>query len=195
MSPRARWRAGNERKNAGIVLLCLVAGYLLLFGGASRERDRRRKITLEVATPDGPVRGAAVFEVTHQRARWWFPTGTGNRNAVGVHGEAPHVALGDGRHLFLTLNDPSHEKPIWEYFRPGAVLAEGNFAPGRVPLLITFGDIDDPNTIRRVAPDGFEAAFGARHPDDLTTCSDIDVQSANADGRFVHKDGTPYASG
>lgn len=33
---------------------------------------------------------------------------------------------------------------------------------------------------------------GSRHPDDLTTCSDIDIKSANADGRFVHKDGTPY---
>ncbi|HEV2513730.1 MAG TPA: cupin domain-containing protein [Devosia sp.] len=34
--------------------------------------------------------------------------------------------------------------------------------------------------------------LGSRHPDDLTTCSDIDMMSANADGRFVHKDGTPY---
>jgi uncharacterized cupin superfamily protein len=33
---------------------------------------------------------------------------------------------------------------------------------------------------------------GSRHPDDLTTCSDIDMQSANADGRFTRKDGTPY---
>ncbi|GLS18458.1 transcriptional regulator [Labrys miyagiensis] len=33
---------------------------------------------------------------------------------------------------------------------------------------------------------------GSRHPADLTTCSDIDMMSANADGRFVHKDGTPY---
>lgn len=33
---------------------------------------------------------------------------------------------------------------------------------------------------------------GSRHPDDLTTCSDIDMMSANADGRFVRKDGTPY---
>ena len=33
---------------------------------------------------------------------------------------------------------------------------------------------------------------GSRHPDDLTTCSDIDMMSANADGRFVHKDGKPY---
>jgi uncharacterized cupin superfamily protein len=33
---------------------------------------------------------------------------------------------------------------------------------------------------------------GSRHPDDLTTCSDIDMQSANSDGSFVHKDGMPY---
>jgi uncharacterized cupin superfamily protein len=36
---------------------------------------------------------------------------------------------------------------------------------------------------------------GSRHPDDLTTCSDIDLKSANSDGRFVHKDGTPYPDG
>jgi len=34
--------------------------------------------------------------------------------------------------------------------------------------------------------------IGSRHPDDLTTCLDIDLQSANSDGRFVHKDGKPY---
>jgi uncharacterized cupin superfamily protein len=33
---------------------------------------------------------------------------------------------------------------------------------------------------------------GSRHPDDLTTCSDIDVMSSNRDGRFVHKDESPY---
>jgi uncharacterized cupin superfamily protein len=33
---------------------------------------------------------------------------------------------------------------------------------------------------------------GSRSAQDLTTCSDIDMMSANSDGRFVHKDGTPY---
>jgi len=33
---------------------------------------------------------------------------------------------------------------------------------------------------------------GSRAPEDMTTCSDIDMKSANADGRFVHKNGTPY---
>jgi uncharacterized cupin superfamily protein len=35
---------------------------------------------------------------------------------------------------------------------------------------------------------------GARSPADTTICSDIDMMSSNADGRFVHKDGTPYPS-
>jgi uncharacterized cupin superfamily protein len=34
---------------------------------------------------------------------------------------------------------------------------------------------------------------GSRHPDDLTTCADIDVMSFNSDGKWRHKDGTPYA--
>jgi uncharacterized cupin superfamily protein len=34
---------------------------------------------------------------------------------------------------------------------------------------------------------------GSRNPHDLTTCSDIDMMSSSADGRFVHKDGSPYS--
>lgn len=33
---------------------------------------------------------------------------------------------------------------------------------------------------------------GSRSPDDLITCSDIDMMSPASDGRFLHKDGTPY---
>ncbi len=33
---------------------------------------------------------------------------------------------------------------------------------------------------------------GSRNPSDLTTCSDVDMMSSNADGRFTHKDGAPY---
>jgi len=34
---------------------------------------------------------------------------------------------------------------------------------------------------------------GSRSPADVTYCSDIDMMSSNADGRFVRKDGTPYS--
>ena len=32
---------------------------------------------------------------------------------------------------------------------------------------------------------------GSRHPADVTTCADVDMMSANADGRFLRKDGSP----
>ncbi len=35
---------------------------------------------------------------------------------------------------------------------------------------------------------------GWRSRADLTKCSDIDMMSSNADGGFVHKDGTPYSN-
>jgi uncharacterized cupin superfamily protein len=34
--------------------------------------------------------------------------------------------------------------------------------------------------------------MGSRSPDNLITCSDIDMMSPASDGRFLHKDGTPY---
>ncbi len=34
--------------------------------------------------------------------------------------------------------------------------------------------------------------MGTRHSDEVTTYADIDMKIADADGRFVHKDGTPY---
>lgn len=36
---------------------------------------------------------------------------------------------------------------------------------------------------------------GTRAAADMTMCSDVDMMSANADGRFVHKDGVPYPRG
>jgi uncharacterized cupin superfamily protein len=34
---------------------------------------------------------------------------------------------------------------------------------------------------------------GSRQASDVTTCSDVDLMSSNADGRFTHKDRRPYA--
>ncbi|PVX71038.1 cupin domain-containing protein [Paraburkholderia unamae] len=35
---------------------------------------------------------------------------------------------------------------------------------------------------------------GSRSPADVITCSDVDMMSPSRDGRFLHKDGTPYAA-
>jgi uncharacterized cupin superfamily protein len=46
--------------------------------------------------------------------------------------------------------------------------------------------------VNRSATTAVYLEIGSRSPLDVTVCSDIDMQSASADGRFVHKDGTPF---
>jgi len=55
------------------------------------------------------------------------------------------------------------------------------------------GSGDGHHLINRSAAMAVYLEVGSRNPADLTTCSDIDMMSANADGRFVHKDGAPYS--
>ena len=46
--------------------------------------------------------------------------------------------------------------------------------------------------INRSDRDAVYLEIGGRDPDDVITCSDIDMMSPSRDGRFLHKDGTPY---
>jgi uncharacterized cupin superfamily protein len=46
--------------------------------------------------------------------------------------------------------------------------------------------------INRSAGRAVYLEIGSRSPDDLITCSDIDMMSPATDGRFLHKDGTPH---
>ncbi|PZN93440.1 MAG: transcriptional regulator [Hyphomicrobiales bacterium] len=48
------------------------------------------------------------------------------------------------------------------------------------------------NMINRSDRDAVYLEIGSRHSEDVTTCSDVDLMSTNKDGRFLHKDGTPY---
>lgn len=45
--------------------------------------------------------------------------------------------------------------------------------------------------INRSEENAIYLEIGSRQLEDLTTCSDVDMMSANSDGRFVRKDGTP----
>ena len=46
--------------------------------------------------------------------------------------------------------------------------------------------------INRSAAMAVYLEVGTRSPDDVITCSDVDMMSPSTDGRFLHKDGTPY---
>jgi uncharacterized cupin superfamily protein len=55
------------------------------------------------------------------------------------------------------------------------------------------GSGDGHHMINRSGEMAVYLEVGSRSPADLTTCSDIDMMSAAADGRFTHKDGAPYS--
>jgi uncharacterized cupin superfamily protein len=54
---------------------------------------------------------------------------------------------------------------------------------------------DGHHLINRSSVTAVYLEVGSRNPDDLTTCADIDMKSAAADGRFTHKDGRAYPKG
>lgn len=140
--------------------IALGAAYLLLFGGASQSSPVRKKILVEIDTPTGTVRGSSVIEMISSTAPWWAPSGTGNRGGIQSRGEAPYVDLGDGRILFVTVNDQLSETPIWMYLQPPGLLPDGHFARGREPMMVTFADMADTDTIVRIRPDAFGEALG-----------------------------------
>jgi len=46
--------------------------------------------------------------------------------------------------------------------------------------------------INRSDRDALYLEVGSRDPQDVITCSDIDMMSPSTDGRFLHKNGMPY---
>jgi uncharacterized cupin superfamily protein len=58
------------------------------------------------------------------------------------------------------------------------------------------GSGDGHHMINRSESDAVYLEIGSRQPEDVTVCSDVDMMSSsNADGCFVHKDGTPFPEG
>jgi len=143
------------------ILAVLALGYLLVFGGSSTSATMRKRISIQVATPAGVKSSASVIETRRSRAPWWFPSGSG-RNASAMRGEAPYVELGDGRYLFVAVNNHVRERPIKHALESG-LNPDGSFSVHGMPLLLTFSDITNPNTVKRVDPDDLDAAFGPGH--------------------------------
>lgn len=142
----------------------IVALVILLVGGVAVSRGWRsatsgKKIVIEVSTPNGVVRGESVIETRNYKAPWWYPV-SGNGGGIAQRGEAAYVDLGEGRFVFVTLANQMHGRPISHLLSPQDLTTEGNFKAGSRPLLVTFADNTDPNSVRQVDPDNFPTAFG-----------------------------------
>jgi len=156
--------------------LCLPLSGCDLFG--FHDWVWHQKLTVSVMTPEGLKTGSAVVSVNvYDRPSWWGLGDFRGAGASSLSGEAVTVDLGNGRYLFALLSNYSHEtaretfipkeeqprtkaEVIAVYDRLEKMRGSRELAREHCPLLVTFDDINDPTTVRRVDPGDLSASFG-----------------------------------
>lgn len=152
---------------ASILLLGLSGCDLIGF----KRWEWHQRLVLEVETPGGIVSGGSVVAVEAEKAPKWLPGEGAGGLGTKVVGEASFVEIAPGKYLFallgseadlaLTLFFPEQAQDTFERAERLQVLRETRVVPkGRYPVLVTFVDIRDPETITKVDPDNLAAAFG-----------------------------------
>jgi hypothetical protein len=158
------------------LVLCLPLSGCDLFG--FHDWEWRQKLTVSVMTPEGLKTGSAVVSVNvYDRPSWWGLGDFRGAGASSLSGEAVTVDLGNGRYLFALLRNYSHEtaretfipkeeqprtkaEVIAVYDRLESIRDSRTLAPKYYPLLVTFDDINDPASLRRVDPGDLAETFG-----------------------------------
>jgi hypothetical protein len=157
-------------------LLLILA--LLTLAGCDRY-SWRQKITVTVETPAGDASASSVSQVSW-RKHWIRTDGMGWD--FDLSGEAVVVEVTPGRYLFALLKGAGTTEYMGSVAaasiagREGRVIdgalfdevrdkrdrAAGEIAVPEVqyPVLVTFGDIADPASVRLVDPDDLAASFG-----------------------------------
>lgn len=150
--------------------------------------DYRYRLTVEVDTPEGLKTGSSVIEVRQSMGRS-AGSGYGKMIIRRIRGEAVAVDLPNGQTLFALLRSerdgqwasqvmqrlaPTIEGEPWEEVFDNVLLVEGKVElpaqgwpeklpdPGfdGYPMMVTFGDVDDPTSVERVDPDDLTSSFG-----------------------------------
>ncbi|MEY9752985.1 hypothetical protein [Bradyrhizobium yuanmingense] len=153
-----------------------LLGLLALLVGGDQIRinrpDHKYRLTVEVTTPAGIKTGSAILAVVPDR----------NYNRSGrttTRGEAVFVDLGQGKNIVVLLAHQQGAKLDLDDINYVALRAYGAARSSRVsfkdmsrqtgivpvqgeliPVLVSFGDLRDPNTARLVASDKAEAILG-----------------------------------
>ena len=168
-----------------IVLVVVCFGYLWIKFIQYPDYTVRYRLTIEVQTPDGVKTGSSVMASNYG----WTFTGFGLTSGVKNRfaGEAVFVDLGNGKNLIVTLTNKGSgrtgnpwkggpmgvlhlprivfEIPYDKWGTPVAIwraLDKGarEIAPSRLPTTVTFTDINDPKTVKRVDPRNLADTFG-----------------------------------
>ncbi len=165
---------------SGMLLLTLVLGTAGCEWMGFPQWEWHQKLTVEVATPTGPVSASSVIAVRCGSSPKWVP-GMGS-GGLGCHvrGEAVPVEVAPDQVLFALLkkgegskNYPA--KVAYHVFFPnrklttveerGDLLEQGiagvrTLPRKNYPLFVTFDDLTNPKTVQKVDPDNLAARFG-----------------------------------
>ena len=128
-----------------------------------------QKITVTVDTPDGPKSAFSVINITLENHDAWYETPESRGVFTSMRGEAVVLEVAPKKYLFALLKGmPGADQLCFPRQAPIEVAPRltSNLSPivlttEQYPLLVTFGDIADPASVKRVDPASFEANFGS----------------------------------
>lgn len=173
---------GNFAMRRRSVLGGIMVSLSGALGGCGLLADYRYrcKLTVVIETPQGPARGASVFEVSTARSTDLASGASGAESFV--RGEAVAVDLANGRTVFgllktvgmsgndnLAVMSMRALDPAFDFDRvatakrlrsKSAVRTSTHVQPQDYPLLVTFEDLADPTTVQLINPDQLAAVFG-----------------------------------
>lgn len=180
-TPRRSWRW------LALVLSAAACVYLIWTQLLYPTHPARYKLTVEVETPAGLRIGSSVIEALYGWEPTLFGMISGVRNRVS--GEAVFVDLGDGKNLVVTLTTngtrrglhPSgrvsaldalalpaaiFEFPTHDLTRTPDGIREAEkrgaraVSPEKLPTTVTFSDLSDPLSVKRVDPRNISGVLG-----------------------------------
>jgi hypothetical protein len=165
-------------KTLGVVL-AIIAGLYAAYVYAYPSATIRYRLTLTVAADGAEHTGSGVIQVTYGKNVRLLVGGA--EIYIQIKGEAVAVDIPGRGTLFAALHAGASRRSNPEWFVlntfgfPGGGLGRPvesglnrlrtltgrvELAPGDLPLLVRFRDIDDPKTVERIDPESLAATFG-----------------------------------
>ena len=152
----------------GVTLVAIVIWFMFF----NNTWSWHQKLTVVLETPNGEKTGASVTRASVSLHKT-IPGQSGGRASNGLGGEAVVIDLEDGKYLFVLLKGLvnlaqytvlDEAELNLKLVERGELLEQvgrkGVIPRERIPLLVTFEDINDPASVKRVDPDDLDAAFG-----------------------------------
>jgi hypothetical protein len=171
-------RAARPLKAGVRIVLAMIFAALAYWWIAYPDYSWRQKMTIEVEAAGQIFTGSSVAEVVSRNNYFNARYATAPPWRQEIRGEAPFVTLPDGRTIFALLSSANdleytgniagrsllnRQGRVWGHDELKAIVRSDEvmvLPAENYPLLVTFTDINDPTSVRRVDPGNLAATFG-----------------------------------